>query len=543
MAVIPPTASNMRIVLENPPPFYTNLDTVAGRVLLFTDRTEHIGAIVVKLEGEARTYAPENRDSHVKFDENHKVLYQVQQVFPQSNGAPAPPSLLRPGPHQFPFRLKIPFNNACSDARAMSRMSSGLLSGGVRVMDGSRQMLLQHVRKTLPPSFVAGPRSAEVQYYIKVTVQRPGFLNPNWRYQMDFRFMPIEEPRPEKTEAKAFAKRPFAFRPKAPAATNHKSFFGKGKQPTKEEVVPPSVEMCAWVPHPTILTCNKPVPLRLVATKKAASTQPIYLTSILIELIGITEMRCFEKMDSIVNRFVVLSNNRLRIPLTKTPDAAIDTEVQIPDLWRNVPLPNTVAPSFSTCNIARKYRLELRLGVSWETPAAKGMFASRDPYPNTQAIVLPLVFNEVKVYSGIPPPPEVLRALESRRRASAAAQPPARPAEERPPQLPPRMNSGSLIPAEQGGMYPPQQISPITGPNQVPVAVPDAPAPVAYDPLYPPPVGTPGAPAYDDAPPSYDEAMAEVATGPTERPPFSGETGDAAPAVSGEGGELPVKTG
>lgn len=536
--------SNMRIVLENPPPFYTNLDTVMGRVVLFTNRSEHIGAIVVKLEGEARTFTADEREPHGRVDENHKVLYQVQQVFPQSNGAPPSPTLMHPGSHQFPFRLKIPFNNACSDVKAMAKLSGGFLSGGVRVMDGSKQIFLHHVKKTLPPSFVAGPRSAEIRYYIKVTVQRPGFLNPNWRHQIDFRFMPIEEPRPAKTEAKAFAKRPFAFRPKAPTTTNQKSLFGKGKQPPNEEVVPPSIEMCAWFPHPTILTCNKPVPLRLVATKKAASTQPVYLTSILIELIGTTQIRCFDKIDSVVNRFIVLSNNSLRIPLTKTPDAAIDSEVQIPDdLWRNVPLPNTISPSFSTCNIARKYRLELRLGVSWETSAAKGMFASKDPYPNTQTIVLPLVFNEVRIFSGIAPPPEVLRALENRRRESVAARPPGRPSEGRPPRLPPRTNSGRLLDPGQVDMYPPQQISPITGPNQVPVAVPDAPAPAMYDPLYPPPVGTPGAPAYDDAPPSYDEAMAEVAAGPEERPPFSGETVNAEPPVAGSAGAIPAKTG
>lgn len=535
--------SNMRIVLENPPPFYTNLDTVAGRVVLFTTRTEHIGAIVVKLEGEARTFAADDREPHGRLDENHKVLYQVQQVFPQPNGGPPSPTLMQPGPHQFPFRLKIPFNNACSDVKAMAKMGGGFLGSGVRVMDGSKQIFLSHVKKTLPPSFVAGPRNAEIRYYIKVTVQRPGLLNPNWRHQIDFRFMPIEEPRPARTEAKAFAKRPFAFRPKASATTGQKSLFSKGKQPPNEEV-PPSVEMCAWFPHPTIFTCNKPVPLRLVATKKVASTQPVYLTSVLIELIGTTQVRCFDRMDSISNRFIVLSNNKLRIPLTKAPDAAVGTEVEIPDtLWRNTPLPNTVSPSFSTCNIARKYRLELRLGVSWETPVAKGVFSSKDPYPNTQTIVLPLVFNEVRIFSGIAPPPELLRALENRRRESVASRPPARPSEERPPRLPPRTNSGRLMDPQQAGMYPPQQISPITGPNQVPVAVHDAPAPAVYDPLYPPQVGTPGAPAYDDAPPSYDEVMAEVATGPEERPPFSGETVNAGEAVAGEASEIPAKTG
>lgn len=533
-------AQPMRIILENPPPFYTNLDPVAGRVVLFIHRPETIGAVVVKLEGEAKTVAPDDREPHGRIDENHKVLYEVQQVFPRASGVPTyQPHILQPGSHEFPFRLKLPFNNKCSDTKAMAKMSGGFLSGGVRVMDGSKQIFLNHVKKTLPPSFVAGPRSAVIRYYVKVTVQRSGFLNPNWRHELDFRFMPFEDPRPAVSDARAFAKRPFAFRPKAPSTATQKSLFGKGKHDVSQDVVPPAIEMCAWFPHPTILTCNKPVPVRLVATNKVVSTQQVYLTSILIELIGRTEVRCFERVDALMNRFIVLSNNQLHIPLTKTPDAPVGSEVQIPEeLWRNVPLPNTVSPSFTTCNISRKYRVEIKLGVSWETPGTKHMFGNKDPYPNTQTIVLPLVFNDVRVFSGITPPPEVLRALANRPRPSAPVRPSAGPSVERPPQLPPRTNSGRLLDPQQVGMYPPQEISPIMGPNQVPVAVTDAPAPV-YDPLYPPQVGTPGAPAYDEAPPSYDEAMAEVATGPADRPPFSGETAHPGGGEVSEKGRMP----
>lgn len=533
----------MRIVLDNAPPFYTNLDNVAGRVVLFLQRTEQIAGIVVKLEGEARTIAYDDGTGGGGIEENHKILYQVEQVFPRPGAAPPTASFaMRAGPHEFPFRIKLPFNNVCWDIQTMAKMGGGFLGGGVRVMDGSKQMLLHHAKRTLPPSFVAWPKKAEVRYYIKVTVQRPGLLNPNWRHQIDFRFMPIEEPRPENSEAKAYAKRPFAFKPKAPAAISAgKSLFGKGKHEAPEDVTPPSVEMCAWFPHPTILTCNKPVPLRLVATKKAASSQPVFLTSIAIELTGKTEVRCYENVTPILNRFVILSNTRLRIPLTKSPSDPVGTEFQVPDdLWRTVPLPNTISPSFHTCNITRMYQLELKLGVSWETPTTKGMFSSKDSYPNVQTIVLPLLFNDVKIYSGIAPPPEVLRAMANRRqtpappRPAASIRPPTRPArQERPPQLPPRTNSGR-IPVPQ------EQMSPVTGPNQVPVAVTDAPAPTAasYDPLYPPQVGTPGA-EYDEAPPSYDEAMAEVATGPAERPEFSGETEGRGPGP----GEVPSKGG
>lgn len=33
--------------------------------------------------------------------------------------------------------------------------------------------------------------------------------------------------------------------------------------------------------------------------------------------------------------------------------------------WDQVPLPSSVAPSFETCNISRRYELEARVGLSY----------------------------------------------------------------------------------------------------------------------------------------------------------------------------------
>ena len=46
---------SIRVQLNKPHAFYTNLDVVTGRVILNLPRDEAIAAIVVKLEGESRT--------------------------------------------------------------------------------------------------------------------------------------------------------------------------------------------------------------------------------------------------------------------------------------------------------------------------------------------------------------------------------------------------------------------------------------------------------------------------------------------------------
>ncbi|KAJ6443379.1 arrestin [Purpureocillium lavendulum] len=449
---------SIRIALDSQPEFYTNLDHVAGRIVLALNRAEQVGSIVVKLEGEAvtalkvpdpyndgtgRPPGPMPGPPGSVVSENHKILYKVQQVFPDeyhsSSSNPYGAFPLQPGEHEFPFKFKLPINNACSDPQAMSRIGGlagvggfgsggGLFGmGGVRVMDGSKQLFLQHVTRTLPPSLTGYPNEAEIRYYIKVTVQRPGFLKENWRFQVGFKFLPIEPPRPAVNGQEAFARRPFTFRARTPTQPEKKrsGFFSrktdKGAEALENgsdgsslkddlgQAPAPSVEMSARLPHPPVLTCNQPIPLRLIAKKLVNSPEQVYLVSFQMDLIGITEVRSHNIFDKKINRWVVVSTTDLSIPLTSSPQDEVGNEVVIPDeLWRNRPLPNTVAPSFVACNLRRRYELELKIGLAWGKPKS-GMLLNAQPL----TIFLPLHFAQLEVYSGITPPRELLQAARN----------------------------------------------------------------------------------------------------------------------------------
>ncbi|KAH7149693.1 hypothetical protein B0J13DRAFT_312834 [Dactylonectria estremocensis] len=543
---------SLRIALDNQPEFYTNLDLIQGRVVLGLNRTEQIGSIVVKLEGESITalQVPNVFESEIGVkpgsaqrapgsiaSENHKILYKLQQVFPDdyyaSSSNPYGAYPLPAGEHSFPFKFKLPINNACSDPMAMSQIGGvanaggfgggGLFGfGGVRVMDGSKQLYLRHVTKTLPPSITGYPMEAEIRYYIKVTIQRPGLLKENWRYQIGLKFLPIEPPRPKKTAQESFARRPFTFQLRSPQPEKKRSsFFGMRSDETNPGSTPdsaadfdpaPSVEMSARLPHPTILTCNQPVPLRLISKKMANSPEDVYLVSFQMDLIGYTEVRAQTLHNQKLNRWVVVSNPNINIPLTSSPTDEVGKEFVVPDdVWKNKPLPNTVAPSFNTCNLGRRYELEIKLGVAWGKPK-KGRQA--------QVIYLPLHFSQINVYSGITPPAELLQA-------AASTQPGRATFNNVPPRLPPRQNTSgpSSRPPQSAQQAPAQQH-----------AVPPQPP---HDPLYPPQLA-PGqsAPPYDDAPPSYDEAMADAVTIPVDgmrpRPAYSGVTNENAPSLMPE---------
>ncbi|KAI1389510.1 uncharacterized protein F4822DRAFT_398640 [Hypoxylon trugodes] len=502
---------SIRIALDNPPEFYTNLDFISGRVILVLHRPETIGNVIVKLEGESHTAltvpSTGDRDDLYRgripggggvgdiITESHKILYRLFQVYPDDGAALA----FQPGTHEFKFNFKVPLNNICHDPKAMSALLGigGLSGSGFRTMDGSKQLMLQHVKGTLPPSLTGFPQEAEIRYYIKVTIQRPGFFKENWRYQVGFKFLPVEPPRPAKTSQEAFARRPFTFRPQAALHQKKSSFFGSRSSTASPSSgaggTPPSIEMSARLPFPSILTCNEPLPLRLIARKLAPTEQQhVYLTALEIVLVGHTQVRVHNLENTERSTWILFSAPQLSPPiqLFNSPTDPVDAEFEIPKtLWKDRRLPNTVAPSFRTCNLARTYGLEIMLTLTWAPSSSPSSLK-----PNSPSITLPLKLSKVDVYSGIRPPQELLNSVSTQN-----SRPPRLP--NRPPQQPPRPGPGVNV------------------------------QPPAPDPLYPPQLGTVGATMYEEAPPSYDEAMADQLAGPAARPAYSGVTAENAPST------------
>ena len=515
---------SVRIALDNPPEFYTNLDFISGRVIVSLNRPEAISGIIVKLEGESNTslavslkpppgsYSTSKEVGEV-LSESHKVLYKVQQVYPNPDapcGSYAGPYYpLQPGTHQFSFKFKLTLNNICGRPEEMIKLGGitgvGGLGAGVRVMDGSRQLMYAHIQGTLPPSFTGFPRKAEVRYYLKATIQRPGLFKENWRYRQGLKFLPFEPPRPKPTKHEAFARRPFTFRPRSPAPQSNQrsSLFSKtkGAAAPGSDSIPPSIELSARLPHPTILTCNQPIPLRLVAKKLLDSPEEVFISSLEITLIGLTRVRSHTLRSQETTRWVVCSQSGTSIPVATNPEDQVGTETTVSDaMWRGIPLPNTVTPSFIACNLARVYQLELKIGLTWGNPKP----GENDFIPQT--IYLPLHFSRVDVFSGIKPPPALLEATANNSTPTNVLSSLGTFSDDRPP-LPARLPT-----------------------NHAQRPVPVVPA-QPIDPLYPPQLGTPQAAQYGDAPPSYDEAMAETMTGPVNRPAYSGQTNENAPSL------------
>jgi hypothetical protein len=245
---------------------------------------------------------------------------------------------------------------------------------------------------------------------------------------------------------------------------------------------PPSFQVDARLPNPTIITCNERLPLRILVQKLSESTVTVFLSMLQIELIGYTHVRAHDLTRSESRSWVIMSQSNMNIPLGEPTDP-VGKEWKVPSrYWENIPLPNTVAPSFETCNLSRTYELEVRVGLSHGI----GLESIKP-----EIIVLPLRL-AVKVYSGIAPPAALLHRIATshpqtqNQFATAAAQ-------------------GAPVPLSPASFYPPTPITPSYAQHQ-----PPAPAgTTAYFQSSRPPQPPNGVDDDDDAPPSYEDAMAD----------------------------------
>ncbi|KAK4551834.1 hypothetical protein LTR86_010830 [Recurvomyces mirabilis] len=470
---------------------YTNLDVISGKVIVRCGKSIDVASIIVKLEGESRTrlLSPpgQNGERPRPQLEYHKILYKVQTVFPPNavlegrSSAGSKGSYTLPlGQHEYPFRFKLPFNNTCASDR--SQLPAVSVSGtGLEVSKPPTQ----HVKKTLPPTLSGFPGEAEIRYFVKATVARSSIFKENPRAYTPFNFFPIESPRPLSSGSEVYARQRHNFSPYVdgePVRAKGKGIFGmrKDSMPATNQDAP-AISVDARLPEPAILTCNKEIPLRILVKKLNTFSETVYLQSLQISLVSLTKIRAHEVHRTETNSWIIMSNSNMGVPLGLPTDIE-GTEVDIGDrLWCDQTLPNTVAPSFETCNIARTYHLDIRVGLSYSGSTAGGT--------KPQNIALPLRL-ECEVFSGITPPPELLEAM-AREKANIH-----RPSAANIPMTDKLKTEGRLPPESGAGQVPP---TPMEGPSSS--GPPELPA-------RPGDVGDAQPPMYSEAPPSYEDAIA-----------------------------------
>ncbi|RDI79289.1 hypothetical protein Vi05172_g10696 [Venturia inaequalis] len=419
---------------------YTNLDVVTGRVILHNPSSTTISHITVKLEAESRTrlLAPPSQDPRQNRRNEPRPVLEVH---------------------------KLPFNNSCN---ASNNLATSLNFGGFSLPIEMARPATQHVKTTLPPS-IYFPGEAEIRYFLKTTVNRPSLLKENPRAFANLTFVPIEPPR-TRQDGEVYARRqhqfthPPAFQDRKGgllgSLMKDKEKMGSPASPTSGSLPPARFSIDARLPNPAVLTCGQDLPIKILVKQLNERSEELYLQTLQIELIGFTKVRAHEAARMETNSWVIISLSNLNQPIGAFNDPA-ETETELTkELWFGHKLPDTVAPSFVTCNISRSYELQVSVGLSYGPRSGA----------HQQNIVLPLRI-ACEVFSGIAPPPDLIKRMDSA---------PIRPTTQIPVQGP-----GSKLPT-----YSAQQ-----APSNAP---------------------QPQAPAYEEAPPSYEDAVGQ------DLPPING---------------------
>lgn len=180
-------------------------------------------------------------------------------------------------------------------------------------------------------------------------------------------FFPIEPIRGPLNKRESFARRTHQFVPSI-NVPGKAGVFRKPSFPTTESTIaPPNVSVDGRLPDPAIITCNEPLPLRILVSKLNDSPATLFLQLLHIELVGYTNIRAHELRRQEVGSWMIMSSANMRMPLNDVIASEKESNVWDidPKAWNQYPLPNTVSPTFVTCNLSRKYELHIKVGLAW----------------------------------------------------------------------------------------------------------------------------------------------------------------------------------
>jgi hypothetical protein len=203
---------------------------------------------------------------------------------------------------------------------------------------------------------------------------------PNTKPQFsNITFVPIEPPRAT-PDGEIYARRQHQFLhdsapsfpfPERKGSGLRDMFKGKSSEPSSPIVstpgpLPPArFSIDVRLPNPAILTCGQDIPLKVLIKQLSERSNPLFLQTLQVELIGHTRVRAHDAVRVESNGWVIISLSNLNQPIGSPGDAA-ETETELSkEYWFGQRLQETVAPSFVTCNISRSYELVVSVGLAY----------------------------------------------------------------------------------------------------------------------------------------------------------------------------------
>lgn len=208
-----------------------------------------------------------------------------------------------------------------------------------------------------------------------MTVKKAAFYKMNMRTYYPFVFLPIEPPRPPPAEIQTFfarRKHRFAYTPVSRSshhllAKKKKGFFSSfGSSASKASAgvlqqPGPVIYLEARLPEPRIMVPTRPIDLTLVVCSQTKLDVEVYMHSISVNLLTTTISRVDAYSQENTMTLAVSHMQQLKLATSQStnPQPGIYEAEFDRRRFSGLYLPNTVPPSFKTCNIERTYALEI----------------------------------------------------------------------------------------------------------------------------------------------------------------------------------------
>ncbi|KAL4929537.1 uncharacterized protein BDV17DRAFT_261141 [Aspergillus undulatus] len=381
--LIAPSRIDVRIHLCRQPPAYGAGDEIAGNVVLACGSQVDISSISIKLSGLATSRVQSGR-----LTESHQLCKITEQLFPPTKCSTSftPRAVtVPPGEHVFPFSIKFPQAAQCHRSTASS-------------CEQRKSHLHTQLQRGLPPS-TGGSRSPdEVKYVLETTVRQDGLIRATKRATRDISLT---------TNSTTIA--PTGRDPQS--VTKHiicSAGPDPGPDPDEDEdtPVPPYSQSYPYpYPHlpsrlpPSLLTSTStctikatlldgpflvrghPIPLAVEMTraKTTSNSNPTprhYAHEAMLHdfqsmLLETTDIRARGVTESATRPVVVQTMANFRepfVPVEASSGCVPGCERMLRldgRLWSQYTVPDSLSPSFETCNLARRYKLEIRLGIQF----------------------------------------------------------------------------------------------------------------------------------------------------------------------------------
>ncbi|QKX54175.1 uncharacterized protein TRUGW13939_01259 [Talaromyces rugulosus] len=287
----------------------SNADSVSGHVVLACETQVDIATVAIKLSGSAISRVHSRRLS-----ESHQLFGTSEQLFPPNKCASAFTSrsvTLPPGERVFSFSIQFPNSH--------------------------------HLMRNLPPSTGDKSSPEEIKYVLEATVQQDGLIRRTRKATRDVKFYPISTITlpPEGQQVQTKMKRI--------------TYHAKGS----------SCEVSATLLNGSFLFLGQAIPLAVEVTNTNQSSNDIFLLDFQSMLFETTEVRAQGAAESVTRAWMVQTIANLQQPFV--PEFRNDETVCVVNnnLWSRHNVPLFLTPAFETCNISRRYKLEIRLGIGF----------------------------------------------------------------------------------------------------------------------------------------------------------------------------------